>query len=251
VTKPKISLVIPAYNEEKYIRPTLESVKRARILYEKTMKEKVEIIVVDNDSTDKTADIAREYGCEVVHFKEHNIAAVRNAGAKKAKGDYIAFVDADSSIIPEDTFINIHKNLEKKDIFGGGSRMRPDKINSLFGLFGFGIVDFIFYLIAVDLRGLGLVLFYLRRNDFEEMKGFNESFWALEDKDFGVRMKKMAEAKKQRLFHLKKPVIVSTRKNNITNSADMLRSYMKIIKKDEVKKEESVHDMFYDIDNLR
>jgi len=249
--RPKISLIIPAYNEEKYIRPTLESVNRAKALYEKTMKEKVEVIVVDNDSTDKTAEIAREYGCRVVHFKKHNIAAVRNAGARKARGEYLAFVDADSSIIPEDTFINIHKNLEDKNVFGGGSRMRPDKINSVFGLFGFGLIDFLLYILAVDLRGLGLVLFYLRKSDFEEMKGFDESFWALEDKDFGIRMKKMAKAKKQKLVHLKKPVITSTRKNKAISFSKMFRSYLKLMEKNGVKKEENVHNMFYDVDNLR
>ncbi|MGF3585520.1 MAG: glycosyltransferase [Thermoplasmatota archaeon] len=249
--KPKISLVIPAYNEEKYIRPTLESVKRAKSLYEDSMKEKVEVIVVDNDSTDKTVEIAKEYGCKVVRFKKHNIAAVRNAGAKKANGEYIAFVDADSSIIPEDTFINIHKNLEKKEVFGGGSRMRPDKINSLFGFFGFGLVDLLLYYIFVDLRGLGLVLFYLRKKDFKEIKGFDESLWILEDADFGKRMKETAKKKNQRLAHLKKPVIVSTRKNDTINFSDMFRSYFKILKKNSIKKEENVHDMFYNIDNLR
>jgi len=103
----------------------------------------------------------------------------------------------------------------------------------------------------VDLRGLGLVLFYLRKKDFKEIKGFDESLWILEDADFGKRMKETAKKKNQRLAHLKKPVIVSTRKNDTINSSDMFRSYFKILKKNAIKKEENVHDMFYKIDNLR
>ena len=129
--------------------------------------------------------------------------------------------------------------------------MRPDTIDSLFGFFGFGLIDLLTYYTLVDLRGLGLVLFYIRKSDFEEMNGFDESFWALEDRNFGIRMKKMAKAKNRRLVHLKKPVIASTRKNNFNSLWKTFRSYLKIIEKNGVKKEENVYDMFYDVDNLR
>ena len=83
------------------------------------------------------------------------------------------------------------------------------------------------------------------------MNGFDESFWVLEDRNFGIRMKKMSKAKNKRLVHLKKPVIVSTRKNSFISLWKTFRSYLKIIEKNGVKKEENAHDMFYDIDNLR
>jgi len=175
MVQPKISLVIPACNEEKYICPTLESVMQAKQQYEHICSEQVEIIIVDNNSTDATTDIARDYGCKVVRFPKHNIAAVRNAGAAQATGEYIAFVDADSSIIPRDTFLSIHTNLENPCVFGGGSRMRPDTLRKVFGVFGFGLLDLLTYYVLIDLRGLGLVLFYLRKTDFEVMNGFNET----------------------------------------------------------------------------
>jgi len=252
MSKPKISLIIPAWNEEKYISPTLESANRAKSTYQTTMNENVEIIVVDNDSTDKTAEIAKEYGCKIVRFKKHNLAAVRNAGAKKAKGEYIAFVDGDSSIITEDTFINIHKNLEKKEIFGGGSAMRPDKINSFFGLCGFGALDLIRLYYYLHLRKLSLILIYLRRLDFEKLNGFDETFLILEDGDFAIRMKKRAKEKNQKIVHLKKPVIVCTRKNKLLSFSKMMSLNLKIyFKKDAVKQKECAYDLMYDIDNLR
>jgi hypothetical protein len=64
-------------------------------------------------------------------------------------------------------------------------------------------------------------------------------------------MKKLAKEKKQKLIHLMEPVIVSTRKNDSIPFLEMLISYLKIIKKDGVKKEENVHAMFYEINRLR
>lgn len=249
--RPKISLVIPAYNEEKYIRPTLDAVMQAKQVYETTFSEGVEVIVVDNDSTDTTAMIAQEYGCNVIDFAQHNIAAVRNAGAAQAQGEYLAFVDADASIIPEDTFVSIHTNLEQPEVFGGGSRMRPDKLGCLCGFFGFGLLDLLTYYVLIDLQGLGLVLFYLRKKDFEEMNGFDETLYAFEDGEFGIRMKQYAQVNHQRLVHLKKPVIVSTRKNQLCSFSQMWRSYFKLYNKDGARDMNNVYEMLYDVDHLR
>ena len=249
-TKPKISLIIPAYNEEKYIKSTLESVKESKKLYEKTFKEKVEIIVVDNNSTDKTADIAREYECEVVNFKRHNIAAVKNAGAKRASGEILAFIDADSSIIPKDTFINIHKNLKNKEIFGGGSRCLPDKIKIF--AFDFGIVELLFRFILLEkIYGICLVLLYLRKTDFEEIGGFNETIWSLEDAEFAHKMKRVSIKKNQKLRHLKKPVIVCTRKNKFIPFWKNIGLLIKSFEKDFISKKENSYELWYDVDNLR
>ena len=60
----------------------------------------VEVIVSDNGSTDNTAKIAGKWGCKVVHEPRRVIAAVRNAGARVAKGRILAFSDADNRIHP-------------------------------------------------------------------------------------------------------------------------------------------------------
>jgi glycosyltransferase involved in cell wall biosynthesis len=247
----KISLVIPAYNEEKYITPTLKTVTIAKEKYEKAFNKTVEVIVVDNDSTDNTGKIAKEYGCKIVNFKKHNIAAVRNAGAKKATGKFIAFVDADSSILHENTFINIHKNLENQKNFGGGSKIIPDKINSIIGSFGFGLFDYIVYCIWARISGIQAGLFYLRKKDFEELKGFDESYYALEDRDFALRMKKYAKEKNQKIINLNDRLIISSRKNNMISSLKMFKLLLKMQGKDAVKNRENVYESFYDVENLR
>src|SRR5439155_26146228 len=84
------SLVIPAFTEEAYLPATLASVQRAEA--------GIEIIVVDNDSSDRTADVAASYGATIVREHEHNVARVRNAGASAANGDVVVFLDADTLV---------------------------------------------------------------------------------------------------------------------------------------------------------
>jgi glycosyltransferase involved in cell wall biosynthesis len=85
----KFSIIIPALNEEKYIGKCVRSVKRQLLKGD-------EIIVVDNGSQDKTAEIARKYGASVVNEKKKGISYARNRGAAAAKGDILCFFDADS-----------------------------------------------------------------------------------------------------------------------------------------------------------
>ena len=85
---PLISVVVPTYNEEHYIGDLLESIKNQTY-------RNYEIIAIDSYSKDKTRSILKKYGATVIEVPKSNIAAARNAGIKRAKGDIIAFIDAD------------------------------------------------------------------------------------------------------------------------------------------------------------
>jgi len=87
----KISVVIPAFNEESLLGKCLESFKRQEFLDE------YEIIVVDNASTDHTADVARSYGVKLVFEPHKGVVSARRAGANAAKGEIIIQADADTS----------------------------------------------------------------------------------------------------------------------------------------------------------
>src|SRR5262245_7900666 len=91
------SVIIPAYNEEKFLPDTLTSIREAMA----QMSLRSELIVVDNNSTDSTASVAAKGGARVV-FEPHNqISVARNAGAREAQGQYLLFVDADTRISAE------------------------------------------------------------------------------------------------------------------------------------------------------
>jgi glycosyltransferase involved in cell wall biosynthesis len=92
-----ISFVIPAWNEEPVLEPTLEALNAAR----KHLAEPSEVIVVDDNSTDQTAEIARNHGARVLRVRHRQISAARNAGAREAQGDLFIFIDADTVVTPE------------------------------------------------------------------------------------------------------------------------------------------------------
>lgn len=99
----KVSVVIPMYNEEQYIAACLEA------LLHQTEKPD-EIIVVDNNSTDKSTDIVKRYPVTLIHEKTQGITPTRNKGFNAAKYDVIARTDADT-VVPPDWIKRIKKNL--------------------------------------------------------------------------------------------------------------------------------------------
>ena len=91
----KISVIIPAFNEERLIGETLRQVKAAAAAFARRGWA-TEIIVCDNNSTDRTAELARAAGATVVFEPVNQIARARNSGAAAATGDWLVFIDADS-----------------------------------------------------------------------------------------------------------------------------------------------------------
>jgi len=109
----KVSVVIPVYNEEKYIERCLESLQN--------QQEKAdEIIIVNNNSTDKTYDLAKKYPVTIIREPIQGITFARNRGFNTARGDIIARSDADT-IIPSDWIKKIKANFQKNkiDALGG------------------------------------------------------------------------------------------------------------------------------------
>jgi len=89
--KAKISVIIPVYNGEKYLAQCFENILC------QTYKN-LEIIVVNDGSTDKTAEIASMYPVKLINQKNSGVSAARNAGIDCATGDYIHFMDVDDLI---------------------------------------------------------------------------------------------------------------------------------------------------------
>ena len=105
---PTISVIIPAFNEERYLPATLQAVRNAALLLQSRDAVSTEVIVVDNNSADATAKVARSLGARVVTELERNIARVRNCGAATAQGKVLVFLDADTHI-PAELLHRIHQ----------------------------------------------------------------------------------------------------------------------------------------------
>ncbi|VVB99276.1 Glycosyltransferase AglE [uncultured archaeon] len=106
-----VSVIVPAYNEEKYIRKALQSIARQKT------KLKYEIIVSDGRSADRTVRIAERYADRIVTSRKKGIWAGRNAGAAVARGKLLVFIDADTTIPPE--FVeSVHAAMHDRRITG-------------------------------------------------------------------------------------------------------------------------------------
>ena len=112
-----ISFVVPAFNEEHELPASLESIRVAA----ETAGQSFEIIVVDDASTDATAEIARRAGARVLSVNYRHIAAVRNAGARAAQGEILFFVDADTQIVA--AHVTGALAALKEGCAGGGARV--------------------------------------------------------------------------------------------------------------------------------
>ena len=95
----KLSIIIPAFNEERLIGRCLESIDTA-LSANSQFDFSTEVIVVDNNSTDRTAELAVQAGARVCFEAVNQIARARNAGAAAAGGEWLMFVDADSLVNP-------------------------------------------------------------------------------------------------------------------------------------------------------
>src|ERR1044071_8140257 len=91
----KISVIVPAFNEEKLLGESLHHIQTAMTAFSNPGWES-ELIVCDNNSTDRTTEIARAAGATVVFEPVNQIARARNRGAAAASGDWLLFIDADS-----------------------------------------------------------------------------------------------------------------------------------------------------------
>lgn len=118
----KVSVIIPVYNAETYLRTCLESVLNQNF-------KEFEVLCIDDGSTDQSSKILNEYACKdsritVIHQNNAGVSAAKNIGISRAKGDYICFVDADDFIHQDElscTYDLAERNKADIVMFGGKS----------------------------------------------------------------------------------------------------------------------------------
>lgn len=114
----KISVVIPAYNEEKFIHQTLESINNQS-------RKPDEFLIIDNNSKDNTAKIAKKYGAKVILEKRQGQKFALQTGFALAQGDIICSTDADT-VVPKDWIEKIEKIITRNHCAVGGPLLYPD-----------------------------------------------------------------------------------------------------------------------------
>jgi len=214
-----ISVVIPAYNEEKYLPNTLENVFAARAQVDFP----VEVIVVNNASTDRTVQIAEAYGARVVSHDIRNISSVRNAGIREAQYSLIMSIDADCGT-PVDAFQKISQFMSSGDYVGGGLGLRllSDKLVTRITI---GLIQFLVERIA----GIQGAVFFFWREDALAIGGFDESRLVAEDSTFAIAIRNYALTHGKK-FGLLKSVEITTIDRKDTSLATMGPLALKLLR---------------------
>jgi glycosyltransferase involved in cell wall biosynthesis len=179
------SVLIPAHNEEDFIEGCLSSIKKA----EAELGAPVEIVVCLNRCTDKTEEIARQFGAVITVENEKNLSRIRNAAAKVATGDVFVTIDADSRM-SANMLKEISRLLSTGRFIGGGTRIKPERLS--LGIF-ISCLVILYYTIRFGIRSAGL--FWCLRKDFNAIKGFKETLLTIEDLDFANRLAEYGKAK--------------------------------------------------------
>lgn len=201
---PRYSVIIPAYNEEAFLPETLRSLREAMA----AVGEPGEVIVVDNRSTDRTAEVARAGGADrVVHEPVNQISRARNAGARAVDPavEWLIFLDADTRL-PAELLRQALAHLAAGDTCGGGAitvadRPMPGHVERLLATWNAAARRF----------GLAAGSFvWCRRDAFEAIGGFDEGVYAGEEVWLSRRLRRWGRRRGLAFRVLSDPPIVTS-----------------------------------------
>jgi glycosyltransferase involved in cell wall biosynthesis len=198
------SVIIPAYNEEQLLGQNLSALKKAMDAVDLPG----EVIVVDNRSSDRTAEIANQYEAQVVFEPIHQISRARNTGARIASGKYFIFLDADTLLSAELLQLVLAK-LTGGACCGGGALVAFDKPIPWY----FRWIPAVWNHLSTRYGLAAGCFMYCLREGFEEVGGFNEKVYASEEIWFSRSLSRWGKLRNLSLEIIARPsVITSSRK---------------------------------------
>jgi len=194
MSEPFISIIVPVYNSEKTIRKCIDSL--LKIDYPN-----YEILIIDDGCTDKTKDILYEYKNRIILIESQHVgpSACRNMAAKRSKGDFLAFTDADC-LTDKNWLGELMRGFVSDKVVGvGGTQLSPQdetkfgkSVQAFFELTGF-LGGYIKSRRSGEITKVphnpSCNVMY-RKNVFLEIGGFDEMLWPCEDVDLDYRLKR-------------------------------------------------------------
>jgi glycosyltransferase involved in cell wall biosynthesis len=227
-----ISFIIPAHNEEALIGQTLDAIHAAA----RDVGEEYEIVVVDDASTDATAQLAEEHGARIVPVNHRQIARTRNSGGRAARGERLFFIDADTTA--NAMAVAAALRAMDKGAVGGGGLVRFDGRAPLY----ISLIAAVSVIPAKLIGFCGGAFMFCTRDAFLKSGGFDESmFWA-EEGAFALRLKRLG------WFEIIWPRVVTSSRRLRTLSGRQGLSFLKTLLRGRkiFTSRESVKEIWYD-----
>jgi glycosyltransferase involved in cell wall biosynthesis len=219
----KVSVIVPAFNEEKLLGTSLSEIKNAAAAF-LARGWQFELVVCDNNSTDRTADIARAAGAKVIFEPVNQIARARNAGASIATGDWLVFVDADSHP-SEKLFADVAGQISSGKALAGGVTIRLDE-----KLFVAGLVTQLWNYASRLNRLMAGSFIFVEAAAFRQLGGFHNELYAAEELELSRRLKKLARATKRKVVILHRhPIKTSARKMSLYTPRELAGFFLRTV----------------------
>jgi glycosyltransferase involved in cell wall biosynthesis len=219
----RLSIVVPAFNEEQLLPASLKAISDASAAFTDAGWT-TELIVCDNNSTDRTAEIAAAAGAIVVFEPINQISRARNAGAARATGDWLLFVDADSFPTRE-LFADLVAEIDRGRCIAGGSAVRIELEGRLFqaGVEGWNVL-------SRTLKWAAGSFVFCEGATFREVGGFTDKLFAAEEINLFRRLKRVAGRRGRSIVILQNhPLLTSARKAHLYTPREMLRFWLRTV----------------------
>jgi glycosyltransferase involved in cell wall biosynthesis len=220
-----VSIIVPAHNEERLLGATLDALSAAA----PALGEPFEIVVVDDASTDRTAEIARAHGARVVAVRLRHIAAARNAGAGEAQGDVLIFVDADT-IVPETVLVQAVAAVRAGAV-GGGARAQMAAGHARWAEHMMSVASSF----MLTMRWAAGCFVFARRDAFDRAGGFDERYYASEEIHLSRALKRQG-----RFILIDDAVITSGRKADAFSFTQTIWQFVRLLNPSALKRREGL-----------
>ncbi len=218
-----ISVVVPAHNEEKLLGESLGRIRAAMDAFAQAGWS-AELIVCDNNSTDRTAAIAAAAGARVVFEPINQISRARNAGAAAATGDWLLFIDADSYPSPE-LLSDVVRVVQRGHVLAGGSTVKIDTDRAAVRR-----VAAVWNFISRMTRWAAGSFIFCETATFRRIGGFSQSLYAAEEIDLFRRLKREARRQRRRIEILHQhPLHTSGRKADLYSAREALMFNLNVV----------------------
>jgi len=218
-----ISIIVPAFNEERLLGESLGAIRAALGSFS-DRGWKTELIVCDNNSTDSTPQIAKAAGARIVFEPVNQIGRARNRGAEAAAGDWLVFVDADSRPSAE-LFSAVANEISTGCYLAGGSTVRLDEDHTKAKW-----VVSLWNLLSRNCTLLAGSFIFCQATAFRAVGGFSEELFAGEELELSQKLKRLARKQGKRIVILhQNPLVTSARKIHLYRARDHLWFFIRAV----------------------